>query len=156
MTLPTSISAEHHTSSFLKIVHSHFYPSLFRATLPTPFLAMTGRTTTKRVLLSLADHFKILRNKLQYPWLKNTHNITEGAYFFIDINHQFCTHNTTQNFHSSSPRTTSHCHVLRKMGKNERVEGQESLYTKVGPAGYLCSAKQYTDKCTVLDSNMKL
>jgi len=42
------------------------------------------------------------------------------------------------------------------MGKSERVEGQESLYTTVGPTGYLCSAVQYTDKYTILDSNVKL
>ena len=66
---------------------------------------------------------------------KNPHNVTEGVYFFIDVNHQFCTHNALQNFYSLSPHTTLHRDVPRNMGKSERVEGQESIYTTVGPTG---------------------
>ena len=33
------------------------------------------------------------------------------------------------------------------MGKSERVEGQESLHTAGGPAGYLCSATIQSRHC---------
>jgi len=33
------------------------------------------------------------------------------------------------------------------MGKSERVEGQESLHTVGGPAGYLCSATLQSRYC---------
>jgi hypothetical protein len=32
----------------------------------------------ERIFLSLAAQFKILRNKLQFPQEKNTHNVTES------------------------------------------------------------------------------
>jgi len=131
------MSAKHHTLCRSKSSTLKYYPSIYRAT-PTPLFPV-GQTMTVFYSLWLIN-LKILRNKLKIPWEENAHNIIEGPYFFIEINHKFCKHNAKENFQLSSPRTTLHYHVRRDVRKSERVEGQKSLHTAGGSTGYLCSA----------------
>ena len=131
------MSAKCHKLSPSKSSTLHFYPSHYRATPPTLF--PVGRTTRVFYFLWLTN-LKILRNKLKFPWEENTHNINEGAYFFIEINHKFCKHNNKENFQISSPLKILNCHVRKDVDKSGRVEGQKSLYTAGGSKGHLCSA----------------
>jgi hypothetical protein len=85
-------------------------------------------------------NLKILRNKLKIPWDENAHNITEGAYFFIEINQKFSKQNAKRNFQISSSRTSLLCHDWRDVCKSERSEGQKSLHTEGDSTGYLYSA----------------
>ena len=64
MTLLTATSAKHHTTSL-------------KSSPPTPFPVVIGRTT-RRVLLSSADQFKMSQNKLKFPWAENVNNETES------------------------------------------------------------------------------
>jgi hypothetical protein len=74
LALLTSISAKHYTPS----------PKIIPSALPLqgdisntlPYGDWSGN---ERVLLSLADQYKIRRNKLKFPLRKNAHNITESC-----------------------------------------------------------------------------
>ena len=59
--------------------------------------------------------------------------------FFTEINHKFCKHNARVSKYRVTAQLWSG-HVRSDLGKSERFEEQQSLYTVGGPAGYLCSA----------------
>jgi hypothetical protein len=71
--MPTSIPAKHHKHS-LNTSTVHFYPLTLQDDISNT-LPYCDWSYNKRVLISLADQFTILRNKLKFPLQKNTNNV---------------------------------------------------------------------------------
>jgi len=76
LALITSTSAKHYSIS-LKIIHSALLPLTLQGDSSNT-LPYHDWSDYERGFFSLADQFKILRNKPKFPWQKNAHNVTES------------------------------------------------------------------------------
>ena len=99
-------------------------PSLSRATPPTPFAIVTGRTRKGFTFRSVTN-LKFSEVRLKFQWKWNAHNITESRKF-LERNK---TINMSTHMPNTGPSQTGSCHVWRDTGKSERAEGQKLFHT---------------------------